>query len=385
MKKILHIIDGTTNVGAISSVKRILCNYNYKDSKLILGTYGKKIDFNPGNNNEITYLNLKLPRALSKFKLTLANCLKAPILFFYYVRDIIWLTRFCKSNNISIVHLHHFVDITQFCIISIFGIKSVAHIRAIVNKGLFHGIPYKIFNWVIYRFASKIIGISTASLSALKGTVKTKECIIYNGLEGLPATPDSCISSKVDGYFCVASVIKFARLKGIFLFFDIIEQFFKMHPNAMVKFLLVAEAPTDDTRILRTKLFSRLKQKNLEDKLVYFEHFPDYTYIMPYIDILLHTTIGREGFGNVVLEAQWFGIPVVSTPCLGVNDIIEDGHSGFLLSSNDATEAINRIFQLYSDKELYNKLSKKGLEIAHQKKFSISKNIDLLHEVYMQL
>jgi trehalose synthase len=62
----------------------------------------------------------------------------------------------------------------------------------------------------------------------------------------------------------------------------------------------------------------------------------------------------REGFGLTVTEAMWKGAAVVGGDCGGIRRQIEDGVSGFLVSSVE--EAAERIVQLLRDAELRQRL-----------------------------
>lgn len=383
MMKIVHLIDGRTKTGAISSVKRILSNYNYDDSKLILLSYGKPID---DNRFETDFIDLIFPKKLTDFVSAPAKYIYLlPVLLISFLGDIHRLRKYCKKNSIDCLHLHHFADIFQFVFLHGEKIKIVSHIRAIVNKKLWFGLPYIIFRKAVYNNSDKIIGISRATLSALDLPDDTKTEIIYNGLEGLDATVHSEISNLGQRSFIVGSVIRFAKLKGVNLFFDTFFRYFEMYPKDTLKFLLIAPVNNNESQALKDYFFERVREKNLSDKLLYFDHFPDYSYIMPYIDILFHTTLQREGFGNVVLEANWFGKPAISTPCQGVNDIILNGESGFIMNSYQANESCKLIKQLFEDSSTYNHFSQKANEIAHSDNFKISETISRLHSIYMSL
>lgn len=190
----------------------------------------------------------------------------------------------------------------------------------------------------------------------------------------------------MEGSFVVASVIRFKKGKGINSFLaETVVEFFRKHPSENLKFLLIAPIQNDEEKVCRNQFLQILKDHGVYDRFLYFDYFPDYTYFMPYIDLLFHPTLEREGFGNVVLEANWFGKPVVSTPCLGVNDIIEQRVSGYILSSTDVQEAVDCIYRVYADKDLYASLSDRSYAIAHLPKFSIAESMRSLHTLYTSI
>ena len=41
----------------------------------------------------------------------------------------------------------------------------------------------------------------------------------------------------------------------------------------------------------------------------------------------------QEGISNVVLESMAIGLPIISSDCGGMKEIINDGRNGFLFSS----------------------------------------------------
>ena len=57
----------------------------------------------------------------------------------------------------------------------------------------------------------------------------------------------------------------------------------------------------------------------------------------------------------VALEAMAFGIPIVSTPTDGMNEIIVNGYNGYLCNEDDKFS--NIILNLISDNNLRNEIS----------------------------
>jgi len=67
-----------------------------------------------------------------------------------------------------------------------------------------------------------------------------------------------------------------------------------------------------------------------------------------------------ESFGNVLVEAMMFELPVVSTHWRGIPDIVEDGVTGFLTPVKDAVEVSHRLARLLQDEQLRTSMGRKG-------------------------
>jgi len=81
-------------------------------------------------------------------------------------------------------------------------------------------------------------------------------------------------------------------------------------------------------------------------------------------DVILQKSL-REGFGLSVTEAMWKGKPVIGGNVGGIKLQIENGKSGFLVSSPE--EASKKIVQLVENPKLTNKLGKAARERVREK------------------
>jgi trehalose synthase len=81
----------------------------------------------------------------------------------------------------------------------------------------------------------------------------------------------------------------------------------------------------------------------------------------------------REGFGLTVAEAMWKETPVIGGNVGGIRYQIEDGVSGFLVSSPE--EAAQRIVQFIKDKELREYMGEKAKESV-KKRFLLTRYIE---------
>ena len=50
-----------------------------------------------------------------------------------------------------------------------------------------------------------------------------------------------------------------------------------------------------------------------------------------------------EGLPNVIIEAQGFGVPVISTNAGGANETIIDGETGYIVESHDPNDLSSKI------------------------------------------
>jgi glycosyltransferase involved in cell wall biosynthesis len=73
-----------------------------------------------------------------------------------------------------------------------------------------------------------------------------------------------------------------------------------------------------------------------------------------------------EALGNVFLEAQAAGCAVIGTRVGGIPEIIEDGHTGFLVPHSDPAAAAEVLQKLITDAELRQRLAEEGRQNAEQ-------------------
>ncbi len=72
----------------------------------------------------------------------------------------------------------------------------------------------------------------------------------------------------------------------------------------------------------------------------------------------------REGFGNVVIEAQAMGVPVVVSDIPGPQNGMVDGKTGFKVPARTVDPLVEKASLLIENKELRNKFGKAGTEFV---------------------
>lgn len=97
-------------------------------------------------------------------------------------------------------------------------------------------------------------------------------------------------------------------------------------------------------------------------------------------DVLLLSSVD-EGIANVVLEAMALGTVVVTTDCGGMKEVVEDGHSGYVVRVRDAhamADALKKVADMSEDS--YHSMvsnAKERIRVHHNKKVFIEEFKDL--------
>lgn len=92
----------------------------------------------------------------------------------------------------------------------------------------------------------------------------------------------------------------------------------------------------------------------------------------------------HEGLPMVILEAESFGVPVVSFACpCGPRDIIRDGEDGFLVPNGDVQLFANRLMELMKDKTKRKEMGQRAF--LNSKRFSEEAIMDKWMDLFEQL
>ena len=68
----------------------------------------------------------------------------------------------------------------------------------------------------------------------------------------------------------------------------------------------------------------------------------------------------RDGIPNVIAEAMACGLPVVTTAVCGIPELLEDGHNGLLVPTDDAAAAADAMELLHRDPALVGRLAERA-------------------------
>ena len=190
----------------------------------------------------------------------------------------------------------------------------------------------------------------------------------FHNFEVLKALPKRQVSHQV---------IMLARLmpqKRIDLMIDVWARLAKDFPEWQVKVL--------GEGMLRPQLEAKIRMLGLHESFLMPGEVMDVTSELQASDILCLTS-EYEGFGIVLIEAMAKGLPVIAFEYVGVHDIINDGVDGFVVPFGDVDAYVQKLKQLMTDKDLYERLSTSALSSVH--KFDKEKVMKMWNRLFNDL
>ena len=122
-----------------------------------------------------------------------------------------------------------------------------------------------------------------------------------------------------------------------------------------------------------------INEKSLEKSIKILGEKSDVAGWLINMDLFLFTSLS-EGLPNVIIEAQGFGVPVISTNVGGVSEIVIDGVTGKLVEGEDSEEISKFILKSLKNGDLIT-MGEKSKYITREN-FSIEKMLDQTEELY---
>jgi len=245
-------------------------------------------------------------------------------------------------------YIFSFMESSNFASI-LTGKKVVVSIHNNPNIKLKSYQKYLIQKLYNFKNVKKVITVSKGIEKILNNEYYINNTqVIYNPVN-FNNVKDSKKSFNYSNY-----ILSVGRLQYQKNFELLINAYSKTKVSKYVKLLIVGGGDE------RNKLLQLIKTLNLEDKVILtgqVNNVEDY-----YKNALFYVLSSRfEGFGNVIAEALYFDLPVISTNCpFGPNEIIKHMDNGILIENENEKQLIEMIDELYFDYDLQGKLKNNG-------------------------
>jgi glycosyltransferase involved in cell wall biosynthesis len=222
---------------------------------------------------------------------------------------------------------------------------------------------------IFSKLANKVIGVSPASTNYLlyKLGINPKKVILINNGVAIPKQSNEEQIRNVKQQLNIKSneivIGSIGRMDSDATkrFSDLIKAFAILNKNEFfVKLLLVGDGR-------EIAIYERLVQElSLENKVIFTGYQKDVDLYYSIMDVFSLVS-SHESFGLVLAEAMLHKIPIVATKVGGMQYIVDDGKTGFLVEKYDINAIANQLKLLCVDENLRLKFGQSGYEKAIKK------------------
>ena len=134
---------------------------------------------------------------------------------------------------------------------------------------------------------------------------------------------------------------------------------------------------------MENALQQQIEELKMEDKVLLKGFTPEPIQKMSQASMYLLSS-KYEGLPLVIVEAMSVGLPVVSYMCpTGPKDIIDDGHTGFLIPNGDEDAFVEKVCKLIADEELRQKMGQEALKASEN--YRVERIAQRWMELFQQL
>lgn len=296
-----------------------------------------------------------------------------PLFLLDVIRILISLNKIVKKNNIDIIHSH--LDHANYLSIIIGFTKKIPVFPTIHSTSEFvierkkidpRYWLIKIFNYIIYRYCTKIIAVSDEVKETILKEIKVnpKKIIIINN----PVDIDKFSQERNIDYLyrtlginnnelIISSIGRLEKIKGHIFLLKAVADILKIYPNT--KFFLIGSGKEEE------KLKNFVVNNSLEQNVYFLGNRSDIPELLSLADVFVMPSIA-EGLSIAMLEAMASGRAIVSANTNGTRKLITHGVTGLLFPKGNIVQLKDTIINLLSDKNLRIKLGQNAKKYVSQ-------------------
>jgi len=316
--------------------------------------------------------------------------------FFKYYRYLLDIYRLIRQENYDVIHFQFFrrrrIESLYFVMLKLMRFKlahTVHDISPLDESKLDH-----LFNLLVYKTSDILFVHSNSNKNSLAQQMKLDE-------EKIKVMPHGDFDNYIpDGIISKSEARKIFGLsqeQNVILFFGAIKEYkgLDILVNSLslacmkiinLALIIAGEAGDAETKKIVLKCKDIISKLPNEVKVVFHDKFIPVTEVAKYfiatdVVVLPYRRVTHSGIPHL---AYTFARPIIATNVGDFEEIIEEGKSGFVLSSNTPDNLSEKIIQAFSDKP---KLEEMGKYVRnfHATKYTWKNSAESLIPVYKEM
>ena len=326
----------------------VACNFEYGSitSQERVDEFRKELE-----KRGIKTFNIPVPRNISSVKDIITSYKSMKLL--------------CKENNYNIVHCHSPIGgVVARLACKKFRKKGTKVIYTAHGFHFFKGAPIK--NWLLFYPIERICAKYTDCLITINKEdyqlAKTFKCRKVQYVPGIGIDTKDIKNTKVDREL---KRLEFGFKNKDFVLISVGQLSKRKNHEVIIRAL--ANIPEDNVKYLICgfgELEEHLKritdELNLSERVIFAGYRSDIKELLHSSDCFLFPSL-QEGLPVALMEAMASGLPIICSDIRGNSELINDNYGGFLFKLKDNEKLIEKIYELFKDDELCEKMGKYNL------------------------
>lgn len=233
------------------------------------------------------------------------------------------------------------------------GVPLIWHIRDHIGAPYLKPVVAKTIRLLSRLIPNGVIANSHSTLNALELPSSKKTLVVYSAFA---KAIGAGIGKRDQKTFNVLLVGRLAHWKGQHIVLEAAKAF---KQDTRVKFWLAGDALFGEEEYKQ-----ELIQKMAKDELTNVSllgHVEDIQGLMNKADLLIHTSITPEPFGQVIVEGMAAGLPVIASAEGGPVEIVIPGETGLLIQPGDAKILADSITWMLEHPEERKRMADNGM------------------------
>ncbi|HBU68837.1 MAG TPA: hypothetical protein DEE98_00460 [Elusimicrobia bacterium] len=294
---------------------------------------------------------------------------------------ILKLLYIARKEHVDIIHAHQ-GKVFWPCIIA--KLLSGGRIGVVFHR---HAqLAHRFYSRGHYKIADKVIAISKAVASGLIQREKVpagKVEVVYNGTDfdrfsgavsGETVRKQYGLSGKT--VIGTAAAMNYPKGKGQKYLIEAAKTLTAKYDNLI--FLIVGTGP------MLGDFKEYAKALGVADKIIFAGQQSKVEEYIAAMDIFCLLSWDTEGFGQVVVEAQALGKPVIATNVGGIPEAFEDGMGGILIEPENTAAVVEAVSKLLDNPRKASEMGRAGQSFVY-KNFSLSLMVSKIGRIYQDI